>query len=404
MRRFTINPGLRFDYFNSSIPEQSVPAGRFVPARHFDAIPNIANWKNVSPRVGASYDIFGNGKTAIKGTLGAYVQSQGTGFAATYNPVVISTDTRTWTDSNRNDIAEENELGPTSNQTFGVRQNQNPAAGIKRPTQWVYDVAFQHELLKGLGVSVSYNRRDFYNIIWTQNLAAPLSAYTLVSVPNPQTPGETVPIYNLAPSAFGQVNLLDDTSPNNRMWYQGVDVTVNMRWRGATLNGGTSTGRTLSMTCDVQDPNASAAGAGGLRFCDQTTYDVPWRTLFRLSGSFGLPFGVNASAVFQSIPGAQRQLTYLVTRAIVPTLTQPSVTARLNQPNTLFLDTVNQLDISLSKSIRSRGVDFRPEIGIFNALNAAPVTAQTNAFGPNLDRVTAILPGRLVRVGVRVKF
>jgi hypothetical protein len=94
--RLTLNPGLRFDYFNSSIPEQTVPAGRFVPERTFAAIPNIANWKNVSPRIGASYDLFGNGRTAIKGNAGSYVQSQGTGFAATYNPVVISTDTRTW--------------------------------------------------------------------------------------------------------------------------------------------------------------------------------------------------------------------------------------------------------------------------------------------------------------------
>ena len=47
---------------------------------------------------------------------------------------------------------------------------------------------------------------------------------------------------------------------------------------------------------------------------------------------------------------------------------------------------------------------FRPEVGIFNALNANPVTAQTNAFGPALDRVTAILPGRLIRVGITVKY
>jgi hypothetical protein len=395
--RLTLNPGLRFDYFHTSIPEQSVPAGRFVPERQFDAIGDVASWKNVSPRFGVSYDLFGNGATAIKGNVGAYVQSQGTGFAATYNPVVISTDVRTWNDANRDDIAQENELGPTSNVNFGVSQNQNPAPGIKRPYQWVYDVAFQHELVRGVGVSVSYNRRDFHNIFWTQNLSAPLSAYALTSVPDPMNTGQTIPIYNLAPSAQGLVNLLDDNSANNRMYYQGVDVTVNVRYRGATLNAGTSTGRTLSITCDVQDPN-------NLRFCDQTTYDVPFRTLFRLSGTHRLPFGIRASAVLQSIPGAQRQLTYLVTRTILPTLTQPSVTARLNQPNTLFLDTVNQLDISFSKTVKVGGVDLRPEVGVFNALNASPVTAQTSAFGPNLDRVTAILPGRLVRLGMTVKF
>jgi hypothetical protein len=108
--------------------------------------------------------------------------------------------------------------------------------------------------------------------------------------------------------------------------------------------------------------------------------------------------------VFQSIPGSARQLTYLVTRAQLSTLTQASVTARLNQPNTLFLDTVNQLDVSFSKTVKSGRVEFRPELGIFNALNANPVTAQTNAFGPALDRVTAILPGRLMRIGVTVKY
>jgi hypothetical protein len=397
MGRITVAPGLRFDYFHTSIPAQSVPAGRFVPARDVAAIPDVASWKNVSPRIGASYDLFGNGRTAIKGNAGAYVQSQGTGFAATYNPIVISTDTRTWNDLNRDDIAQENELGPTSNVNFGTRQNQNPAPDISRPYQWVYDVAVQHELFRGVGVSVSYNRRDFYEIIWTQNLAAPLSAYTLTSVPNPAIAGETIPIYNLSPAILGQVNLLDDNSPNNRMYYQGVDVTLNVRWRGASLNGGTSTGRTRSITCDVQDPN-------NLRFCDQTEYDVPLRTLFRLSGTYGLPFGIRASGVFQSLPGGARQLTYVVTRAVLPSLTQASVTTRLNRPNTLFLDRVNQLDLSFSKSVRASGVEIRPDVSIFNALNANPVTGQINTFGANLDRVNSILPGRLVRVGLTVKY
>ena len=106
---------------------------------------------------------------------------------------------------NRDDIAQENEIGPTSNRNFGTRQNQNFAPEIKRPYQWVYDVAFQHELLRGLGVSVSYNRRNFNNLIWTQNLAAPFSSYTLTSVANPLVAGDTIPIYNLQPAALGLI-------------------------------------------------------------------------------------------------------------------------------------------------------------------------------------------------------
>ena len=81
--RLSLSPGVRFDYFNTSIPAQSVPAGRFVLARQFDAIPDIGTWQTVSPRLRVPYDLFGTSKTAIKGKLRSYVQSHGTGFAAT---------------------------------------------------------------------------------------------------------------------------------------------------------------------------------------------------------------------------------------------------------------------------------------------------------------------------------
>ena len=40
--------------------------GPFTPARNFDAIENVPNWKDIDPRFGIAYDLFGDGKTAIK--------------------------------------------------------------------------------------------------------------------------------------------------------------------------------------------------------------------------------------------------------------------------------------------------------------------------------------------------
>jgi hypothetical protein len=140
--RLTLSPGLRFDYFQSSIPPQSVPAGRFVPARNFAAIPDVANWRDLSIRLGGSFDLSGDGKTAIKGNIGRFVQSQGPGYASTYNPMVFSSNVCRWTDLNHDDIAEENEITACSNNAFGLRAQDNPAPGISRPYQWVYDVAF----------------------------------------------------------------------------------------------------------------------------------------------------------------------------------------------------------------------------------------------------------------------
>jgi carboxypeptidase family protein len=62
IRRLTLNPGLRFEQLIQSTAGGDSPAGRFVPARHFDAIDNLPNWKNAAPRFGLAYDLRGNGK------------------------------------------------------------------------------------------------------------------------------------------------------------------------------------------------------------------------------------------------------------------------------------------------------------------------------------------------------
>jgi hypothetical protein len=358
----------------------------------------VPNWNNISPRIGASYDLTGKGTTAIKGNFGVYVQSQGPGYASTYNPAVFSTDQRTWSDLNKDDVAQENEIGPSRNNAFGVRRNQNPDPGIKRPYQRVWDIGIQHEVLKGLAVSVSYNQRSFYNIIWTQNLSIPYSQYTPVSIPDPQGNGQTITVYNVNRAVFGQVNELDTNSNVNTRVYKGVDVSVAWRFPGGgTLIGGTSTGRTLTNTCDVEDPNNQ-------RFCDYNQYDVPLQTLFKLSGTYPLPYGVRLSATFQHTPGSERTITYLVTTAQVPTLVAASVTERLNAPGSIYNDTVNQTDFTITKTFRRARYELRPELSLFNLFNANPVTAQTNSFGPALGNAISILPQRMARLGLAVKF
>jgi hypothetical protein len=398
MRRLTLSPGVRWDYFNSSIPAQSSPAGRFVPERHFDAIEDVPNWHNVVPRFGASYDVFGTGRTAVKGNIGLYVQGEAVSFAQTYNPSFVATDQRTWNDLNRDDVAQENELGPPSNLAFGVRRDRNPDPDIKRPYQMLWDAAVQHEVLPGFGMSVSFVQRSFYEQLWTDNLALEPGDYQLVTVADPRGTGAPLPVYNIAGSKFGLVDELDANSDQNTRMYRGVDVSFNLRLRGgAAFYGGTSTGRTISRQCQVEDLNS-------LRFCDQSEYDIPFQTSFKVAGTYPLAWGVLLSGTFSSVPGSERSVTYQVTRTLIPTLSQASVNVRLNEPGTEFNDRVNQLNLTVAKSFRRGKLDIRPEAAAFNAFNANPVLSQVNTFGPSLGRVNTILNPRLIRLGVAVKF
>ena len=85
-RRLSLSPGLRWEFFRAQVDERTVGPGRFVGPRQFDVIKNLPNWKTWAPRFGVAYDLFGNGKTAIKGSLSKYMVGESVSFTERYNP------------------------------------------------------------------------------------------------------------------------------------------------------------------------------------------------------------------------------------------------------------------------------------------------------------------------------
>jgi hypothetical protein len=435
--RFTVNPGVRFEHFNSSNSARDVAPGRFVPFRHFDERKNLPNWNNVSPRFGFAWDIQGDGKTAVKFGTGKYMRAYSTGFAETYDPNFYSSATLAWADVNGDDIAQ-GSLGFLPNGTrvtcvyrtpgceidfstlpasFGVRPSQNPADDIKRPYQYETNVSVQREIMPGMSVTFAYVRRDYKNLIWSDNLLVSPSDYTLFNLPSPLGNGETVPVYNLNPAKASAVNLLDQNSDSNSRKYSGYDVNFNGRKDKLTVFGGLSFGHTIANTCQVEDPNF-------LRFCDQSKEDIPMYTQLKLNGAYTLPWDLQVSGTFQSYPGDARNSTvdntiaaedpslrvnWQVTRAVFQQLTgqrltQAQVLVPLNAPGTKFLDRQNQLDIRLKRLFHVHNSTLEAQFDAYNALNTGVVLTRVQTFGPALDRPASILQGRLIRLGLQARW
>ncbi len=103
LSRLTVNAGLRFDYQNSYVPAQHLPAGPYIGERNFDEVTCVPCWKDWSPRGSVILDLFGTGKTAVKASLGRYMGEEILNTADANNPLAASNPStnRGWTDRQR---------------------------------------------------------------------------------------------------------------------------------------------------------------------------------------------------------------------------------------------------------------------------------------------------------------
>lgn len=424
VKRITLNAGLRFDYQNQSIPEQKSGPGPNTPLQTWPAITDVVQWKDFSPRLGAVYDLFGSGKTALKATFSRYPERNTTGFAAQNNPLSFNlTANRPWRDLNGDMIPQESELGALSNRNWGTAATTRTVDGETakgwhvRPYNWEASVGVQHELLPTVSMDVAYVRRWYGNHTVTDNLLIGPDDYSPFCATIPRDErlpggggGQVCDLYDLNPDKRGLVqNFVTFASKYGKRTetFDGVDAGVNVRFPRGQLSGGIATGtstpsgntvRISSNTCFVVD-------SPDLTHCE---ISVPWRTQFKMLGSVSLPGDVSLGGTLQSTPGNEITAAYTVRDAQVTGLGRPLSGGTFNvpliQPGSVFQDRILQLDLRLAKAFRFRGIRARVMLDVGNLTNANPVLLQNNTYGGNWLRPTYILPGRIVKPSIDIRF
>ena len=439
MKRLTLNYGGRFEHFNASVPAESSPASTWIGARNFPAIPDVPNWNDWAVRLAAAYDLSGTGKTAIKANAGKYVAGQAAGYAQTFNGMSGVTQTVTWTDLDRNgtilDAAgniQVNEVGPRTANYGQVTVRPDPA--LPRGYNWEYSALLQHELMPRTSVTVGFYHRDFYNLQVYDNQNLSTADWTVLSVNTPTDPrlplsGQPIPLYSLNPAKVGiATDNLYTFSTQNKSAYNGFEVTANLRRDKFILFGGVTTDRLVSSNCDgstaTQDVGTRGASArdnpNSLRFCDVTLAGSGqaagvFRTTVKASGAYSFPYDIQVSGSFSSIPGPGVRADYTVTSAIAgrtiigSTTGTASTVVNLVQPNSLFLDYQNRLDLRVGKTFRFGQTKIQGFADVFNVLNAGTVLTVNQTYGAVAASnawmtPTTIMDGRYVRFGLQMNF
>jgi hypothetical protein len=442
--RVTLNLGLRWSYFDGSIPEQTGGGGKWFPVTTYPEIDPGFKWSTLAPRLGVVYKLTEDSKTVVKASYSRYFESMYTSEYASVNPNSIQTGgVQTWTylgDLNGNGTADRNELGRQTSQFVPRSNTMDP--NLKDPKNDEIMFAVQRELAPNWSVNVDWIQRWFTDMTTDQNCYG-LPCNQVLTTAYTSTPTRTVvdsgpdnirgtsddrslAFYDVKPEYLGKDTFLHTNCGNNvtvdcEIRYRALELSIGKRmshkWQmqgsyvwsrleGAQL--GINTIASGRQAYDFTNPNNLIASVGSGRGSN----DQP--NAFKILGSYQAPYGINIGANYQWLTGLP------IDRTVTVGLAQGSRPIPVEERGTYRADDLSLLSFRADKGVRFSGHRASFVFELHNVLNSS---AGQNSYGTltqnfasqaafdaarkttsYFGRVQEIVAPRVMKIGFKLDF
>ena len=415
--------------------------GNWMPGISFPGADPGVKFNNFSPRLGLTYDVTGNGKTLARANYARYYGQIGTGgIAGTINPVGTTTLRWNWADLNRNGSADPGEIALSSSPVSLVTGNwsaANPAntvsansvdPNLRNDKTDEIIVGMDREIGAGFAVGANYIWRRYGDFNYNDRPGISPSDFAATTfTPTSGCPGDdgqrisaaTCPTITYFQPLFQNPTILQLANiPDFNRVFNGFELTGRKRlanhwlmnasyaFNSTIVNFGSFAGSQPSIaSATISEDPSNRALRDGYQYDYLTAGSgigniyVNSKWLFKVSGMYQAPGGVNVSAFYNARQGYPQEIS-VQTPARVNGVAQIDIL--LNPVGDTRLPNFQNVDFHVERPVRVQTVRFVPTLDIFNVGNWNTIQAiRSRQNAANANQIQAILAPRVVRLGIK---
>ncbi|MEN8162763.1 MAG: TonB-dependent receptor [Acidobacteriota bacterium] len=383
--RLTINPGLRYNIYRGE--------GNNTGQTIYEA-------EGLAPRLGFSYNLFGDNKTILKGHYGWYYSGMKGNYYKSIDDVIHDYVMSIWMGP---DVGYYEFLRFTSENTYSMDPN------IDHPRTEEFTIGVQRELSKDLSLSATYIHREGKDSIQTVNTTG---EYVEMPYTDPETgevstiwaqtnPGEDQYQYT-NPDAGGpyDVVMLDP-----KMEYDSFSLTLNKRYSNRWMLLASYVYTDITSTFGNSFGDTQPRPGAGLYSSPNAQINAEGRPnndpthMVKIQGTANLPLDFSLGMNFTYVSGTTYQRN-----SFPEMLPQGLVSFMTEQQGARRLDDHISLDLRLEKQFSFGDNKLGIFVDAYNLLDRSVPTAVYTTAGENFENPTALSTPRGVKAGLRFFF